>query len=143
MTYVIDASVALKWFLNEEESQGADALFDAFLTSRIELLAPDVLLLEVANALWNQTALLKLLSSEEAVSIFHDFITLPLNLRPSNALASQALELAVNFQHPIYDMLYCALAIENDCEFLTADKVLVSMLSGRLPFVRLLNTIKI
>ncbi len=143
MTYVIDASVALKWFLTEEDSRGADALFDAFLRSRAELLAPDVLLLEVANALWKQTALLKLLRSEEAVSIFHDFITLPLNLQPSNPLASLALNLAVKFQHPVYDMLYCALAIENDCEFVTADTVLVSRLSGRLPFVRLLTTIEI
>lgn len=143
MTYVIDASVALKWFLTEEDSQGADALFDAFLRSRAELLAPDVLLLEVANALWKQTALLKLLRSEEAISIFHDFIALPLNLQPSNPLASRALNLAVKFQHPVYDMLYCALAIENDCEFVTADTVLVSRLSSRLPFVRLLTTIEI
>jgi predicted nucleic acid-binding protein len=53
------------------------------------------------------------------------------------------LELAVEFRHPIYDMLYCALAIENDCEFVTADNVLVSKLSRRLPFVRLLTTIDI
>jgi predicted nucleic acid-binding protein len=129
--------------LTEEESRDADALFDAFLRSRVELLAPDVLLLEVANALWKQTALLKLLRSEEAVSIFHDFITLPLNLQPSNPLARRALDLAVKFQHPIYDMLYCALAIENDCEFVTADTVLASRLSGRLPFIRLLTTIEI
>jgi predicted nucleic acid-binding protein len=70
LTYVIDASVALKWFLTEEESNGADVLFEAFLKGRTDLLAPDVLLLEVANALWKQTALLKLLRSEEAVSIF-------------------------------------------------------------------------
>ena len=67
----------------------------------------------------------------------------PLNLQPSNLLASRALELAVEFRHPIYDMLYCALAIENDCEFVTADNVLVSKLSRRLPFVRLLTTIDI
>jgi len=143
LTYVIDASVALKWFLTEEQNQGADALFEAFLTGRIELLAPEVLLLEVANALWKQVALLKLLRSEEAVSIFRDFITLPLNLRPSNPLASRALDLAIRLQHPVYDMLYCALAIENDSEFVTADNVLVSKLSGRLPFVRFLTTLEI
>jgi predicted nucleic acid-binding protein len=143
LTYVIDASVVLKWFLIEEENQGADTLFEAFLTGRIELVAPDVILLEVANALWKQAALLKILRSDEAVSIFRDFITLPLNLRPSNPLASHALDLAMKFQHPVYDMLYCALAIENHCEFLTADQVLVSRLSGRLPFVRLLTTIRI
>lgn len=143
MTYVIDASVALKWFLREEDSQGADALFDAFLASDIELLAPDVLLLEVANTLWKQTVLLKKLHSEETVSIFHDFLTLPLNLQASNPLASQALEFALKYRHSIYDMLYCALALEYDCEFITADKVLVSKLSGYFPFVHLLTTFRL
>jgi len=77
LTYVIDASVALKWFLTEEDSQGADVLFEGFLRGRTELLAPDVLLLEVANALWKQVVLLKRLRSQEVVSIFRDFTTLP------------------------------------------------------------------
>ena len=141
MTYVIDASVALKWFLREEESQGADSLFEAFLANQIELLAPDILVLEVANTLWKQSILLKRLRPEEASSIFHDFLTLPLNLRESNALAREALKMAVELRHPVYDTLYCALAKQNDCEFITADRVLVDKLSGSLHFVRLVSAI--
>lgn len=140
MIYVIDASVALKWFLREEESQGADSIFHAFLANKIELLAPDILVLEVANTLWKHAILGNQLRPEEARSIFHDFLTLPLNLQESTSLATQALKMAVELRHPIYDTLYCALAKENDCEFITADKVLVDKLSGSLPFVRLLST---
>jgi len=143
LTYVIDAGVALKWFLREGESQGADSLLEAFLANEIELLAPDSLVLEFANTLWKHSILLKQLRPEEAKSIFHDFLTLPLNLHESNALASLALKMSVELRHPIYDTLYCALANENDCEFITADRVLVEKLSGSLFFVRLLSTIRL
>jgi predicted nucleic acid-binding protein len=143
LAYVIDASVVLKWFLREEDSEGSDALFDAFLSGKIELLAPDVLLLEVANTLWKYSALFKQLRSVEATAIFHDFLTLPLKLCPADRLASGALELAIRHRHPVYDTLYCALAIDNDCEFITADRVLVAKLQEYLPFVRYLSTIRL
>jgi predicted nucleic acid-binding protein len=142
LTYVIDASVALKWFLHEENSQGADDLFKAFLSGDTELLSPDVIILEVANTLWKQVALLKNLGAQEASSIFHDFLTLPLNLQSSGGLTNQALALALMHQHAVYDMIYCALAIERNCEFVTADQVLVSKVAKSLPFVRLLATIR-
>jgi len=141
--YVIDASVALKWFLKEQESQTADSLLEAFLGNEVELLAPDVLMLEVANTLWKRCALLKQLRSEEVMSILHDFLTLPLNFHASNPLLSRALELSIKVRHPVYDMLYCVLAEENDCEFVTADRVLVEKLRGTLPFVRNLTTVAI
>jgi predicted nucleic acid-binding protein len=143
LTYVIDASVALKWFLREEDSEGADILFDAFLLDKIRLLAPDVLLLEVANALWKQAVLLQRLRTQEASAIFHDFLTLPLNLQATNPLASDALELAIRLRHPVYDTLYCAHALAHDCEFVTADKVLVAKLGASLPFARYLATITV
>src|SRR5215469_1163764 len=109
---------------SEEESQGADSLLEAFLASEIELLAPDILVLEAANTLWKQSILLKQLRPEKARSIFHDFLTLPLSLHESNAWTSQALKMSVELRHPIYDTLYCAPANEGDCEFITADRVL-------------------
>ena len=121
----------------------ADSLFEAFLGNQIELLAPDILLLEVANTLWKGSALLKQLRAEEVMSILHDFLTLPLNLQASNPLLSRALELSIKVRHPVYDILYCVLAMENDCEFVTADRILVEKLTANLPFVRNLATIEI
>ena len=121
----------------------ADSLFEAFLGNQIELLAPDILLLEVANTLWKKSALLKQLRAEEVMSILHDFLTLPLNFQASNPLLSRALELSIKVRHPVYDILYCVLAMENDCEFVTADRILVEKLTANLPFVRNLATIEI
>jgi predicted nucleic acid-binding protein len=48
---VIDASVAVKWYVAEDESERAVALLDA---DEILFLAPDIFLAEVINALLRQ-----------------------------------------------------------------------------------------
>ena len=101
------------------------------------------MMLEVANALWKQNVLFKRLRSQESTAIFHDFVTLPLKFYSAEQLASEALQLAMKHQHSVYDMLYCALAIEHDCEFVTVDKVLVNKLQKSLSFVRYLPTLPI
>ena len=49
MSLVVDASVALKWFLTEEP-QAAQAL--AIVQDGTTLIAPDFLIAEVCNAAW-------------------------------------------------------------------------------------------
>jgi predicted nucleic acid-binding protein len=49
---VIDASVALKWRLRDEEATGqADALLDHYLAAELELLTPTLFDYEITNAL--------------------------------------------------------------------------------------------
>ena len=48
MRLVVDASVALKWFLDEPDSGLARGL----ITGGDELVAPGFLLLEAGNSLW-------------------------------------------------------------------------------------------
>ena len=49
---VIDASVALKWRLRDEEATSqADALLDDFLADKLALLTPTLFDYEIANAL--------------------------------------------------------------------------------------------
>jgi len=129
---------------SEEESQGADSLLEAFLASEIELLAPDILLLEAANTLWKQSILLKQLRPEKARSIFRDFLTLPLSLHESNAWTSQALKMSVELRHPIYD--YSVLRSRERkrlrvhyCRSSPVEKLAGSLLF----FVRLLSTISL
>jgi predicted nucleic acid-binding protein len=51
-TYVVDASVAIKWFLNDEDFvEQSQAVFNAYNTGAIRLIAPEHLILEVANAI--------------------------------------------------------------------------------------------
>lgn len=48
---VIDASVAIKWFLPEKESEKALRIRDEHAEGAIDLAAPDLLYYEVANVL--------------------------------------------------------------------------------------------
>ena len=55
--FTLDASVAAKWFNNEDLTNKAVQVRDAFIEGMIELLAPEHLVYEVANAIWKNKAL--------------------------------------------------------------------------------------
>jgi predicted nucleic acid-binding protein len=52
MTYVVDSSVAVKWVVPEVLSDEADRI----LAGDDPLIAPDLLQVEAANALWKKAA---------------------------------------------------------------------------------------
>jgi hypothetical protein len=52
VSWVVDASIAVKWVIPEVLSDQADRIRDG----DADVLAPDLLLVEVANALWKKTA---------------------------------------------------------------------------------------
>ena len=140
---MVDASVALKWFLPESDSSGAEDLLTAFLIGTVSLYAPDLLLIEAASALWRRSVVLKELAPSDAKAIYRDLLTLPLNFQPSERLAASAFSLAIAHRHSAYDSVYCALAVEMDCEFITADRNLVAKLGRALPFIRHISAINL
>ena len=142
MTYVIDASVVLKWFLPESDNAAADILLEKFLNDEASLIAPDVLLVEIASALWKRVVLRNELTSDEATLIYRDLLTMPLSLTASETIAEAALQLAMKHKHPVYDALYCALAIDHQCDFVTADQTLLHKFRGNFSFVRHLSAIQ-
>jgi predicted nucleic acid-binding protein len=113
------------------------------LSGAVSVYAPDLLLIEAASALWRRTVILKELAVSDAKAIYRDLLTLPLNFQPSERLAASAFSLALVHRHSTYDSLYRALAIEMDCEFVTADRKLVAKLGRTLPFIRHLSSINV
>ncbi len=65
----------------------------------------------------------------------------PVTIWPSTLLLRGALDIAVNFQRPIYDALYLALAVAQNCPFVTADDRFARAINNTKlqPFVRLLS----
>jgi len=51
IVFVLDASVVIKWFSEEEYTDRALKLRDDFSKGEIELVVPDLMLYEVSNAL--------------------------------------------------------------------------------------------
>ncbi len=142
MICVVDASVVLKWFLPEPDSAAADLLLEKFLKDEVELMAPDLMLVEAASALWKRVMIRKELPADEATLIYRDLLTLPLTLSPSGTVADAALQVALKHSHSVYDALYCALAIQRHCDFVTADRALANKLHSVLPFIVYLSAFK-
>lgn len=125
---VIDASVAIKWVVGERGSEAAVRLVDGSIGERLS--APDLLMPECANILWKKTRRGEL-SREEAGLAIDLLARADVELVPARALAASALTLSLDLDHPAYDCLYLALAIQRGATFVTADSRFVRLVTDR------------
>lgn len=109
----------------------------------MKLHAPDLLLVEAANVLWKRALLGHDISVAEVHAIYRDLITIPLQFYSSEQLTGAALDLALQYRHSVYDLIYGALAVDLDCELITADTTFASKLAKQLPLVRHLADLKV
>jgi len=123
---VIDASIAVKWVIEEEgTSQSLE------LRRRAKLMAPELLVAECANILWRKVRLNEL-SKDEALLAARLLQAADIEFTPTRSLLEAATRIAIELDHPAYDCLYLALAIERDCLFVTADvRFLRKLAEGR------------
>lgn len=115
MNYVIDASIALKWLVEEEDSAQVAELM------RLPVRAPDLLVAECVNALWKKVARREL-DEEEALLAADALRSLAITLEPIGPLAPEILSLALRLSHPAYDCAYLALAVASGSVLVTADE---------------------
>ena len=114
---VVDASVAVKWFLPEPHAPAARRV----LTGQRTLLAPDFIWAEVGNVLWKRCQRAEI-AREAAQRILRDFRKFPIKTYAAKALLEHAWLLATQHQITVYDGLYLALAISRRCNLVTADR---------------------
>jgi predicted nucleic acid-binding protein len=115
---VIDASVAVKWVVQEPGTPEALALRKA------RLAAPDLIIPECANILWKKQRLGQL-TSAEASAAAQLLERADMELVAMGAQLHRATELAIELDHPAYDCFYIALALDKCCAFATADQRLL------------------
>ncbi len=113
---VVDASVAVKWFVPEIHAGAARRL----LREGNVLLAPDLIWSEVANALWRKWRDTEL-AAEDVEGILNDFRRYPLRICSGELLYDVAWPVARASGRTFYDSLYLALAMSNGCPLVTAD----------------------
>lgn len=114
---VVDASVAVKWVVPEN---GSDC---ARLLAQAKLEAPDLLSVECANILWKKVRLGHL-TRREAADCLRLLLGMPVALVGSRELLDSALRLSLELDHPVYDCLYLALALQRRFPLVTADEKL-------------------
>lgn len=113
---VVDASVAVQWFAREPGSETSATLLEG---SR-PLLAPDLLPVEVAGALWKKSRTGELAGAEVPAAITR-LLDAHIVFASTLELLLRATRLAVQTGHPIYDCVYLALAVEHGAVLATAD----------------------
>jgi predicted nucleic acid-binding protein len=112
---VVDASVAIKWVIEEPGTREALSL------RRHRLFAPDLLVAECANILWKKTRRNEL-SLQEALLAARLLQRADIELAPMRAFLEPATRLAIGLDHPAYDCAYLALAESLSCDLVTADQ---------------------
>jgi predicted nucleic acid-binding protein len=114
LTLVIDASVALKWVLDEAGSDIARTLLAESLT------APAFWQAEAANAIWKRARRGELSPAEAsnglAILTASVVVSIPIEID-----LEKALSIAMEIDHPIYDCLYLAAAERLSTQLVTAD----------------------
>ncbi|GGB33811.1 hypothetical protein GCM10011380_24110 [Sphingomonas metalli] len=114
MSWIIDASVALKWVVEEEGSDVAVTLLAG------PIVAPDLVRTELANALWSKTRRGEIEALHAQAGLAEVEAILP--VVPTTALTGRALQIALQLRHPVYDCIYLALAEALDMRLVTADR---------------------
>jgi predicted nucleic acid-binding protein len=115
--YVVDASVAIKWYVPEVHSETAAFLLDG----THEIIAPDLLLPEFGNILGKKVQRGQI-SVETSRTILQEFKAVTLQIYPSEPLLETAVNMAIALGQTAYDCFYLALAVTQQCQMVTADE---------------------
>ena len=137
-TYVIDASVASKWFFREEESEIAEQLLAMFEEGQSRMVVPSLFYSEMGNIVLKKIRR-KDCSLAEGLDKIRQLSALTLEKRNDEEFLDVALENAVRFKISVYDSLYLSLAEAYCSPLITADRCLFLSCHKQFDFIELLT----
>ena len=125
---VLDASAVVRII---EGAEAASPFQEAVLQADL-VLAPELMLTEVANALWRlqRAGQLEVDGLQRRLSRAVELVDV---IEPDRHLQAEALALACHLDHPVYDCLYLALARREAAVLVTADQRLEQLAARVLP----------
>ncbi len=116
MSLVVDASVAVKWLVAEEDSGSANRL----AAGAEDLHAPRLMASEVANTLWRKARSGEI-ERDRAGVLMAALTEMPVRWNVDETLCADAVRLALALDRPVYDCVYLALAHRVGAQVITAD----------------------
>lgn len=138
---VIDASVTLKWYLDDEEhSQKALTILAKYISDEVDIVAPSLLEYEVINGLI--IAQKRGRVKEDAIlAAFDGFRDLGIKLKNISHLYQKVFNYCETYNRSAYDASYLATADEEGISFVTSDKSLYDTVKKDLTWVKWLGDI--
>lgn len=123
---LLDTSVIVKWFVPEEDSEKALSLRHAQEDRELQFYAPEVLLMELANALRYSSEF----TTREIVGALETLFELNMLLIPFSLTAlNSAVSLSLKHGLAVYDAYFLALAQALEMPLITADRKMLSRLT--------------
>jgi predicted nucleic acid-binding protein len=126
---VVDASVAVKWFVEEEGRADAMALLRCKAEADIALVIPDLFFAEFANVLWKKCRKGEVGGQQaaQAISCVYRIFN---QVVKSADLIDRAFQWSEKLDHSVYDCLYLACAEAHDSKYVSADEHFVRKLQS-------------
>jgi len=126
--YVVDASVGVKWFIEEDYSDNADKLLEDFANGRVELKAPKSFMQEFCNAI-RKYVIRGLLDKKLAKDYINEMSKIPIDyIEIDWNITKKAYEKALELSITVYDATYIVIADMLGAVMVTADSRLYRQL---------------
>ncbi|MFH1736670.1 MAG: type II toxin-antitoxin system VapC family toxin [Actinomycetota bacterium] len=126
--YLIDSSVLVKWFVEEQDSNSAIRIRNDSVAGKIDIATAELAYYELANALRNSRVLSEsdVHRAVEAVRA-ERILVMPFDLGGLHVAIENAFEYGLS----LYDAYFVALADLEGMRLVTADKQLAAKVQGR------------
>jgi len=133
--FVLDSSIIVKWFCDEEDTDLALKFREDYAKGEVNIACPDLVLYEIANALRYN----KKLTEDDVKNSVYSIIDIGIDvIVPTKTVLESAISLAFKYDTTLYDGYFIALAKELGYIFITSDDNLFKKVKV-LNFVRLLK----
>lgn len=131
---VLDASVVIKWFHEERDTDRAEKLQEQISKGEVRALVPPLLFYEVANVLTMKAGS----EIEQIINAYRILENLPFQVvEVIRTVMEEAVRIAYQNRISVYDAIYVALAILSDATLITADERLANTIGS--PTIKLLS----
>lgn len=128
---VLDTSVVYKWYAKEDDSSQATAIYDAHVQGKENIVVPDLIIYELANAWSTKTGL----GVKKIRANLSNLQNTQLNIEQVKfGFIEKAITFAKKYKISVYDATYAVLAKQKKCTLITADNKFISQV--KLPFIK-------
>lgn len=122
MNIVLDVSGAVSTLLQDEKK----GTFKDYLSEANFIIAPELFVVELGNVMWKYVRFQNM-SEPKARQVLVSGLDMIDEFVPDLTLIDEAVRLAIQTRHPVYDCLYLTLAYKTGYSIFTHDKRLKSL----------------